>query len=230
MAKKKKFLRKKLSAKGKEAAQSQEAEQILEIALHELKQDIPATDGPKIVKRYPREKCSEEDCKNYAVGSSDKCRGHGGDPLIRENLLSATEVTALMEAGSIFDARVHPIAYIECSREGMSEVEIAAEFGVSVYMLRNWNEKYLEFNTAYEIGNAMHEAWWLQEGKENLDNRSYNVPLYKYITMNKIGYSDKIESKSLHVHAGVLQVPAKMDAGDWEQAVKQATEKKDDDS
>jgi hypothetical protein len=62
----------------------------------------------------------------------------------------------------------------------------------------------------------MQEAWWLSEGKNNLDNRGYNVSLYKFITGNKLGYSDKIESRNLNVHAGVLMVPGSMSLEEWE--------------
>ena len=110
--------------------------------------------------------------------------------------------------------------YIEFSRMGHSDVEIAAEFEVGVGTMRGWAEKFLDFNTAFEIGQAMYEAWWLQEGKRNLDNRGYNTGLYKYLTGNKLGYSDKIESKNLHVHAGVLMVPAQMDKDEWERKAK----------
>ena len=55
---------------------------------------------------------------------------------------------------------------------------------------------------------ALYESWWLVKGKEGLDNpRDFNTPLYKFLTGNKLGYSDKVESKNFNVNAGVLVVP-----------------------
>ena len=170
----------------------------------------------KVLKIYPKEQCMVEGCTNNAVGKGITCKQHGGDPVIPENLLQTCEIPAQTLIASKFEPATHPISFIALSREGMSAVEIAAEFGVSVNTLRNWSEKYADFNTAYEVGQAMHEAWWLQEGKNNLDNRGYNTGLYKFITGNKLGFSDKIESKNLNITAGVLMVPEQLNIIDWE--------------
>jgi hypothetical protein len=67
-----------------------------------------------------------------------------------------------------------------------------------------------------------------KEGKDNLDNRGYNTGLFKFLTGNKLGYSDKIESKNLNVTAGVLMVPATMEAEEWEASAKEAIPMKTD--
>jgi len=170
---------------------------------------------PKIIKRYPKQVCASEGCSHWAVGSGDVCRKHGGNPVIPENLITPDQMTDL-QLMSIYDPVKHPMLYIECSRAGMSEVEIAAQMEVSTPTIKAWSTRYAEFNSAFEIGKGMQEAWWLTEGKDNLDNRNYNTGMFKFLTGNKIGYSEKIESKNLHVHAGVLKVPAAMTADEWE--------------
>jgi len=73
------------------------------------------------------------------------------------------------------------------------------------------------FNTAPEIGQALHEAWWIQQGKNGLTNRGFNTSLFKFLTSNKLGYSDKMETKSLNMNLhGVLMVPDKMSDDEWE--------------
>ena len=171
--------------------------------------------GPKVIKRYPDQECAVKGCTRKAVGSGDVCKKHGGKTLVRENLVPS-DVLPPAVVGTTYDAAVHPMQFVELARGGMSEVEIAAEIGVSVHTLRGWSEKFSEFNSAYEIGQALHEAWWLKQGKDNLDNRGYNVGLFKFLTGNKLGYSDKMESKNLHVHAGVLQVPGAVSEDEWE--------------
>lgn len=170
----------------------------------------------KVIAQYPKEECCVEGCSFNAVGSGDVCKQHGGDPVIIENLLQEHEIPAGTLMSTKYEPASHPIAFIALSKEGMSDTEIAAEFGVAVKTLRGWAEKFAAFNTAYEVGQAMHEAWWLREGKDNLDNRGYNTGLFKFLTGNKLGYSDKMESKNLNITAGVLLVPNQMTKGEWE--------------
>lgn len=176
----------------------------------------------KLKKYYKKQQCAfiKEDgtqCKRDAVGKGTLCTLHGGDAVIKENLYTGTEELTLPNARVQFNPAFHPIAYIEMAREGFSDVEVAAEFGVSINTIQDWAEKFESFYTAKDVGKAMHEAWWLREGKNNLNERSFNTPLYKYITMNKLGYSDKIEQKSLNMNVhGVLIVPDAVSEEDWE--------------
>lgn len=181
--------------------------------------ELAIPEKPKVIRRYHKQKCRIEGCKLNAVGSTDVCKKHGGDPIIEDNLITQEYMTD-MQLHSEYDPAVHPMQYLNLAKQGASEVEIAAEMGVSPRIMRGWGDKYLDFNSAMEIGAALHEAWWLQQGKDNLTNRGYNTSLYKFITGNKLGYSDKVESKNMHVHAGVLQVPAPMSTSDWEEEVK----------
>lgn len=156
-------------------------------------------------------------CRRNAVGKGTLCKKHGGDPIIKENMLDKYQEKAVDSLISKFQPAVHPIQYIEMARFGASEVEIAAMFEVSLDTMKSWAEKYESFNTAYEVGQAMHEAWWLQQGKDNLNDRSFNTSLFKYLTMNKLGYSDKIEQKNLNMNVhGVLAVPDKVSPDEWE--------------
>lgn len=158
-------------------------------------------------------------CKRKAVGKSTLCEIHGGEVIIKDNLVTK-EQEILIPSSAKFNPATHPIDFIELSRHGASKVEIAAKFKISLPTLSLWAERYDSFNTAYEVGQAMHEAWWLEKGKDNLNSRNFNTPLYKYLTMNKLGYSDKIEQKNLNttVH-GVLVIPDKVTAEEWEQEV-----------
>jgi len=176
----------------------------------------------KLKTYYKRQQCAfirknGQQCKKIAVGKSTLCEIHGGDVVIKENLYKGTEEITHPNHMVKFNPAIHPIAYIEMAKEGFSEVEIAAEFNVSCEALNGWAERFESFYTAKEVGKAMHEAWWLREGKNNLNERSFNTPLFKYMTMNKLGYSDKIEQKSLNMNLhGVLMVPDTVSEEDWE--------------
>jgi len=178
----------------------------------------------KTIKKYKKQRCAYirgdgTQCKYLAVGKSTLCKTHGGNPVVKENLIVAsTTEKALIDPNSKFDPAIHPISYIDFSREGLSDVEIAAQFEVSVETINNWAEKYKTFNTAWEIGQAMHEAWWLRQGKNNLTNkRNFNSSLFKFMTMNKLGYSDKIEQKNMNMNVhGVLMIPDAVSEEEWE--------------
>lgn len=175
----------------------------------------------KVLLKYKKQKCAYvfEDgrqCKNYAVGKSTLCKLHGGKTLIRENLSPALTSTEI-DIREKFIPEKHPISYIDLSRAGMSDTEIAAEFQVSLRTMRTWVDKYEVFNTAYEIGKALHERWWIEKAKNGLRDPRFNTSLFKFMTMNKLGYSDKVEQKSLNMNVhGVLLVPDKMSEEEWE--------------
>ena len=173
-------------------------------------------DPVKEIKVYPVEKCSIDTCKKYAVGKSDLCKKHGGDPLIRENLMTQGQTPSFLAQLTKYDPNIHPSLFLDLAREGLSEVEIAARFEVSIHTMRGWTEQFYEFNSAYEIGAVIYESWWLQEGKGNLGNRNYNTTLFKFLTGNKLGWTEKIESKNVNINAGVLVVPSKISQEEWE--------------
>ena len=176
----------------------------------------------KRIKRYKKQRCvyileGGLQCSSYAVGKGTLCKKHGGNPIIKENLVNESEASLIIGKRTKYNPETHPILYIHFAKRGFSEVEIAAEFKVSVETLHNWAERYVIFNEAYEIGKALHEAWWLEQGKANLENRSFNTTLYKFLTSNKLGYSDKMESKSLNMNIhGVLKVPDRVSEEEWE--------------
>ncbi len=187
----------------------------------------PAKRPERIIRKYKKQRCDfvtidvdtkeVSQCKNNAVGKGTLCKKHGGDPIIKENLIPIQHENELISVGTKFNPAIHPLQYIELSREGMSKVEIAAAMEVSITALQGWAEKFESFNTASEIGDALHETWWIQQGKGGLESRHFNTSLFKYLTMNKLGYSDKIEQKNLNMNVhGVLAVPDKVSAEEWE--------------
>jgi hypothetical protein len=160
-------------------------------------------------------------CTRKAIGSGQTCRDHGG-VVDLENTLSpeATRLyLAIQGEQTPFLPNLHPLQYIDLSRQGCSPVEIAAEIGVGEGTLKKWADRYSEMALAVDIGKAMHESWWLSQGKTGLNKRGFNTNLYKYLTSNKIGYSDKMETKStnMHIH-GVLVVPGSQSVDEWEES------------
>jgi hypothetical protein len=175
----------------------------------------------KLRKRYESKKCqfilgNGKRCNNYCTGKGTLCRLHGGERIIKENLLKNDEIPLGLLKNVKYDPVVHPIQYIDLSRSGMSKTEIAGIFEVSVATINNWSETFEEFYQAMEIGKALHETWYLLQGKNNLANPRFNVGLFKFLTANKLGYAEKIESKNINMNAhGVLMIPNKQTEDEW---------------
>lgn len=194
------------------------------IVINDDNSDVEVIVKRKLRKRYKKQKCAyvaivgvdSIPCRKNAVGKSTLCKEHGGNPIDHDNLVSVIDDKSVL-GNSKFDAKVHPLLFIDLSRQGMSEVEIAASFEIGKDTLLKWAERYKEFATAFEIGQALHEAWWLQQGKSGLHNvRNFNTVLFKFLTGNKLGYSEKIENKNLNMNVhGVLLVPSKISPEDW---------------
>lgn len=140
-----------------------------------------------------------QDRRDYSITLNESSRGVGSS------------------ISSKFDVGKHPLLYIKLSKEGKSDVEIASLFQISLSTLMRWVHDYEEMKEAYEIGQTMYEAFFLTKGVQNLENDRFNNVLFKYLTMNKLGYSDKVETKStmqgLH---GVVVIPNTLSIQEWE--------------
>lgn len=182
----------------------------------------------KIIHKFKRKQCAHhsvdgERCKGLTAGKGNFCSIHSTATFIEERKpKSIIEGGLNLQSGLIltrYDQINHPIQFIELSSAGMNLAEIAAELRVSIQTLNEWKEVYPMFGKAYEIGKAAHEAWYLRQGKANLDNRWFQTPLFKFLTMNNgMGWSDKAETKSTQQGTfGVLLVPGQMSMDEWEQ-------------
>lgn len=158
-----------------------------------------------------------ERCKKAATGGGTLCSIHGGRATAGRSPIPFAERAPSVFMTTKFDPAYHPMKFLELSRIGKSDIEIAAEFGICIATLKNWSVDIKEFAMAYDIGRTMYEAYFLNIGTRNLTNDRFNNSMFKYLTMNKLGYSDKIETKSFNTSMhGVLLVPPEMSMDEWE--------------
>ena len=97
----------------------------------------------------PGHKRKGKRCHRNAVGSSTLCKRHGGNPVIRDNLLPSKYKEDLRVK---YDPSIHLLGVIAFSNEGMSEKEIAGAFGVSANTLRSWEESYDPLQPSRQAG------------------------------------------------------------------------------
>jgi hypothetical protein len=149
----------------------------------------------RLIRKYKKQQCAfmilvekngyvnEEPrrCKKGAVGKSTLCKVHGGNPIVHDSLVRSSERSIHSLLKSKYDPAFHPMLYLSCAKEGMSEVEIAAHLEISILTLHKWAETHKEFAMVFEIGEAMHEAWYIREGKNNLRNPRFQTGLYKHL-------------------------------------------------
>lgn len=78
--------------------------------------------------------------------------------------------------------------------EGATDVEVMKEL--------KWTEKKFSeyyttsggFKALVDFGRLSAKAWWMQKGRKNLENRSFNTPLYAIYMKNNFGWSEKQET------------------------------------
>lgn len=177
----------------------------------------------KILYKYKKKRCDHVNadgkrCEMQTAGKGNFCCLHA-EHVFRED----TNPIVTLNTNNVllikYDPINHPVRYIELASQGMNQAEIAAEFKVSLETLNSWRDTYPMFNVAFDVGKAAHEAWYLRTGKDNLDNRWFQTPLFKFLAMNNgLGWSDKAETKSTQQGSyGVLLIPGQMSIDEWEQ-------------
>lgn len=73
-----------------------------------------------------------------------------------------------------YDPEFHPNRYIELSKEGWSQKEIACDFEVMVSTVHNWMQEHPEFLESVTRGTQHLHAWYLRYGRENMGDKFFN--------------------------------------------------------
>lgn len=97
------------------------------------------------------------------------------------------------------------------AREGAVPKEWAIKIGLSSFHLRHLERKYDEFKEVLAEAVALAEAWWLEQGRKNLNKpRSFNAVLWYMNMKNLHGWKDKqdITTDGKEV-GGVVLLPPK---------------------
>jgi len=80
---------------------------------------------------------------------------------------------------------------LELMAQGYSKTKVAATLGVHKDTLYEWMKVHPDFSDAIRAGETLSEAWWEDEGRQALTKEKYNTPMFKWLTGNIHGWSDK---------------------------------------
>ena len=82
---------------------------------------------------------------------------------------------------------------VELMTEGASKAEVAANLGISRQCMDEWTKNNQLFGDAIKAGEQASEAWWLRQGRINLQNKEFSATLWYMNMKNRHGWKDKNE-------------------------------------
>ena len=100
--------------------------------------------------------------------------------------------------------------------QGASIAEVCRDMGISRNTFKTWrtsvDAQKASFRDAVTMGLEASEAWWIRQGRENIDNRSFNNNLWALNMVNRWSWnSNKKEEKKEISHIGTVEVKNKVD-------------------
>lgn len=78
--------------------------------------------------------------------------------------------------------------------QGYSDAEVAAALKITV---RDFNRQLTDnetFAKLVEYGRTLSTAFWESLARKNVNNKTFNSPLYAFYMKNKFGWADKVET------------------------------------
>ena len=102
--------------------------------------------------------------------------------------------------------------------KGASIVEVCNFLGINKSTWYRWlkDERKKDFQEAAELGLEASESYWVQLGRDNVENKSFNTALYSFLMVNKFNYRSaysKQEKDVKEVKEHKIEVKKSVDIG-----------------
>ena len=106
----------------------------------------------------------------------------------------------------------------EMFEKGASIVEVCKFLGINKSTWYRWlkDERKKDFQEAAQLGLEASEAYWVQLGSDNVENKSFNTALYSFLMVNKFNYRSaysKQEKDVKEVKEHKIEVKKSVDIG-----------------
>ena len=106
----------------------------------------------------------------------------------------------------------------EMFEKGASIVEVCKFLGINKSTWYRWlkDERKKEFQEAAQLGLEASEAYWVQLGRDNVENKYFNTALYSFLMVNKFNYRSaysKQEKDVKEVKEHKIEVKKSVDIG-----------------
>lgn len=93
----------------------------------------------------------------------------------------------------------YPKLLVELLAKGKTAVAFCAEVMVSKQTFYDWVDTHKEFKSAYELGTALAEQYWIELGEANVDNPDFNYNAYAFQMGSRFGIGKTRKSKAKKV-------------------------------
>ena len=74
---------------------------------------------------------------------------------------------------------------VDCGKEGYSRAELAAELGIAIQTMHNWEAAHPDFLEATTRARDLALAWWNRQGSKGIWAKSFNAAAYRLQVMNR---------------------------------------------
>tara|TARA_R110000751_G_scaffold241703_1_gene342141 strand:- start:25 stop:465 length:441 start_codon:yes stop_codon:yes gene_type:complete len=97
---------------------------------------------------------------------------------------------------------------------GGSVIEACHILGIVKQTFYNWYGKYDDFKEVVDFGKVAAESWWIQKGRDNVDNKRFNHALWLLMMVNKFkwhsAYAKREEKKEI-INEHIIEVKNAVD-------------------
>ena len=83
---------------------------------------------------------------------------------------------------------------IEEYKQGASDVEVASALNITMDTFQKQYKEVQLFRQLTDLGRMLSSAWWVKQGRLNLQNRGFNTPLWTFNMKNRFGWAERSES------------------------------------
>lgn len=76
---------------------------------------------------------------------------------------------------------------------GCSDIEVCKLMRITMPEFKNYYDTNSDFRKLVDVGRTMSQAYWYEQGRENIVNNKFNTSLWMFNMKNRFGWSERAE-------------------------------------